>query len=373
MNLESIPILAGQVLVAGYQGEDPPAWVTQRLNSATLGGVILFRRNIRDVEQVSAALTRCCEAAADDFPPLTAVDQEGGRVARLKSPVLSLPPMRALGDIDDPSFTQALAHALGTQLRAIGFNMNFAPVLDVDTNPANPVIGDRSFGRSPNTVIRHGMAFAEGLERSGIMACAKHFPGHGDTDLDSHLALPRLSHAMQRLEEIELAPFRAAIATNTHNNPQAAWRLSSIMTAHVVFDALRPETPATLAPEVIDGLLRRKLGFEGLIVSDDLEMKALSAHGTYADSAVRAIDAGCDVVLVCSQEDALSEAHQGLIKKAESSQEFANKLRRAATRHLLYRRARPPEVLTDQRQRAEILSPKYQTELQERLASLLCS
>ena len=371
MTSDSIAVAAGQVLVAGFHGTHAPSWVTERLANCTLGGIILFSRNIIDVDQVTRLIDECRQPCTSDKPPLVAVDQEGGRVARLKSPVLSLPPMRALGDIDDPELTYHLAHALGHQLRAIGFNMNFAPVLDVDTNPDNPVIGDRSFGRSPEVVSRHGLAFAEGLERAGIMACAKHFPGHGDTDLDSHLALPHLAHAMSRLEEVELPPFRAAAVTPPSAIAGGEWELSSIMTAHVVFEAIRPDVPATIAPEVIQGILREKLNFQGLVISDDLEMKALSAHWSYRESAVRAIEAGCDVLLVCSQEDALAEAHLGLVEKAKSSQEFASTLRQAAERHLRYRRAKPPHPTTEPSERSSILHEDYALEYQERLASLL--
>jgi beta-N-acetylhexosaminidase len=253
--------------------------------------------------------------------PIVAIDQEGGRVARLGPPVAKLPPMRALGAIDDPELTRRAARVLGTQLRALGIGVDFAPVLDVDTNPANPVIGDRSFGRDAAGVIRHGLAFADGLAEGGIVACGKHFPGHGDTELDSHLALPRIAHDRTRLDRVELAPFRAARG-----------RIPTIMTAHVVFDAVDPGVPATISRPAITALLRGELGYDGVIVSDDLEMKAVADRWGVAESAVRAIEAGCDALLVCSTLERIVVARDALIARARSDDAFAARLYEAAAR-----------------------------------------
>src|SRR5690606_34075683 len=228
-----------------------------------LGGVILFKRNLGTLEEIAELVAAIQDAYPSGVAPLVSIDQEGGRVARLGAPVVKLPPMRALGERDDADLTRRAARVLGAQLLALGIGVDFAPVLDVDTNPANPVIGDRSFGRDPETVIRHALAFAEGLREAGVIACGKHFPGHGDTDLDSHLALPRIAHDRARLDRVELAPFRAARG-----------KVPTIMTAHVVFDAIDPSVPATLSRAVIEGVLRGELGYDGVIVSDDLEMKA---------------------------------------------------------------------------------------------------
>jgi beta-N-acetylhexosaminidase len=210
---------------------------------------------------------------------------------------------------------------LGAQLAALGINVDFAPVLDVDTNPDNPVIGDRSFGRDAETVITHALAFARGLAARGVASCGKHFPGHGDTDLDSHLALPRIAHDRARLDAVELAPFRAARGL-----------VPSIMTAHVVFDALDPGVPATLSRRVITGLLREELGYDGVIVSDDLEMKAVFDRWGVAESAVRAIEAGCDLLLVCSRLELVEEAAEALVARASTDPSFAHRLTEAAAR-----------------------------------------
>ena len=218
------------------------------------------------------------------------------------------------------NLTRTAARVLGRQLAALGVNLDFAPVLDVHTNPKNEVIGDRAFGTEPEVVARHGRAFAAGLADAGLLACGKHFPGHGDTVEDSHFELPALPHAMARLEEVELAPFRAA-----------ASELGSIMTAHIVFRALDPGRPATLSPIVL-GLLREQLGFSGLIVSDDLEMNAIAERWPAGEAAVDAIAAGCDVLLICKRTELVAEARQAMAERARKDDRFAQRLAEAAGR-----------------------------------------
>ncbi|MFW5925750.1 MAG: beta-N-acetylhexosaminidase [Myxococcota bacterium] len=351
--------VAGQVLVAGFRGLEPPADLVAAAQQERVGGFILFRRNLQEPAQVAGLVDRLARTLPPERPALMAVDQEGGRVARLGPPVVSLPPMRAFGDGDDVERTHRAARLLGCQLRALGFTMDLAPVLDVDTNPANPVIGDRSFGREPDRVIRHGLAFADGLHEGGVLSCGKHFPGHGDTELDSHFALPRVTHSRERLDRIELAPFRAAVG-----------RLPALMTAHVVFDALDPDVPATMSPRVVTEVLRRQIGFDGLVVSDDLEMRAVADRGSIADAAVGAVAAGCDLVLVCSRVDACLEAHEALVRQAEKDVGFANKLREAALRSIALRRPRPPRPVTDPDALREALLPGETESLERDMTAL---
>ncbi len=326
-----VRVLAGQVLVVGFAGKDAPGELLGPCARGELGGIILFKRNLGTMHEVAALVGRFVAASPPDLPLLVAVDQEGGRVARLGAPLLRLPPMAMLGRLDDVGLTARAGELLGRQLRALGFNMNFAPVLDVNTNPDNPVIGDRAFGPDPACVVRHGLAFGRGLSRGGVLACGKHFPGHGDTDLDSHLALPRLRHGRERLDEIELAPFRAARGA-----------LPALMTAHVIFDALAPGKPATVAREVVTDLLRGELGYDGVVVSDDLEMRALSDHYDVAQAACLAIEAGCDILLVCSRADWALRAQAALATRAEADPPFRSRLAEAADRAIALRRARPP-------------------------------
>ena len=343
VEMDELLRLAGRVLVAGYPDVEPPPRIRAALEEDALAGVILFRRNIVDPLSVSNVLRRTLSSI--DVPVLVAVDQEGGRVERLKSPVLELPPMRRLGERDDVDLTRECGEALGRQLRALGFSMDFAPILDVDTNPDNPVIGDRSFGTTPEVVIRHALAFAEGLAAAPILSCGKHFPGHGDTDLDSHLALPKLAHDRARLDAVELAPFAAACSL-------PAW-----MTAHVVFEALDPGVPATLSKRVIQGLLREELGYEGVVISDDLEMKAVRDGWGVVKSAELAIEAGCDLLLVCSDVDACFEARDALARRADKDSAFADRLREAGDRVRAMRDSCPARV-ADQEAIDEALATK---------------
>jgi beta-N-acetylhexosaminidase len=214
--------------------------------------------------------------------------------------------------------------------------LNFAPVLDVDTNPENPVIGDRAFGHTADAVIDHAFAFAEGLHEGGVLSCGKHFPGHGDTDLDSHLALPTLRHDRNRLDAVELRPFFAAVG-----------RLPSLMTAHVVFDAVDPGVPATMSKAAIGQLLRGEVGFDGAVFSDDLEMKAVTNQHEIEEAGLLAIEAGCDLLLVCSDLDAAARVRETLAAEAGRSTAFEGRLREARSRADALRRSirdLPPPV-----------------------------
>lgn len=334
---EDLERCAGAVIVGGFDGPTLPESVRARLAAGHLAGVILFRRNVSDVHQVralNASIAASCKA------PLVCVDQEGGRVARLRHPVIELPPMRALGDVDDVALTLDAGRVLGEELRALGFNLDFAPVCDVDSNPANPVIGDRAFGRDAAAVIRHATAFVKGLRAGGVMACAKHFPGHGDTAADSHHELPHLAHDRARLDAVELPPFRAAIEAG----------VDSVMTAHVRFDALDPDVPATLSPAVMTGLLRKEMarGRDDLaIVSDDLEMRAVADRWSVAESAVKAVEAGCDLLLICHQAERQEAARVALRDAAIASPTFARRLCEAASRVDALRARCPPSPVAD--------------------------
>jgi len=313
--------LAGNVIVCGFDGLEAPSIVHRWLAEQSVAGLILFKRNIDDLEQALALIASCKARGQRTLPALVCVDQEGGRVARFQAPVLALPPMQVLAAARDTQLTRNAARVLGRQLQAIGVNLNFAPVLDVDTNPHNPVIGNRAFGHTPDVVIPQALAFADGLQDGGVLACGKHFPGHGDTDLDSHLALPTLRHDLARLNEVELRPFRAA-----------AKRIPSLMTAHVVFEALDSSVPATMSAAVIDELLRKELGFEGAVFSDDLEMKAISERYTIEEAGILAVEAGCDLLLVCSDLDAAARLREALATEAERSKGFHARLAQARSR-----------------------------------------
>lgn len=279
----------GQLLIGSLPGTTITAEMRSLAREFSLGGVILFSRNIEAPEQV-AELAIDVQALATEIPLWVSVDQEGGRVARLKKPFTEWPPMATLGRSGDEGLASRFAAALATELRAVGITLDYAPVLDIHTNPQNPIIGDRALAENAETVARLGAAIVRGLQENGIAACGKHFPGHGDTSVDSHLDLPLVEHPPDRIRRVECVPFRAAIDAGV------AW----IMTAHVFVPALDEEQPATLSRRIVHDMLRDELGFEGVIVSDDLEMKAIAKTWTVPDAAVQAIAAGCDALLVCS-------------------------------------------------------------------------
>ncbi|MEU9164386.1 glycoside hydrolase family 3 protein [Streptomyces sp. NPDC048424] len=273
------------VLQPGFEGTTAPAWLLRRVGEG-LTAVGLFGRNITSPEQL-AALTAQLRAERDDV--LVAIDEEGGDVTRLEvRGGSSFPGNLALGAVDDTGLTRDVARELGRRLAECGVNLNWAPSADVNSNPDNPVIGVRSFGADTHLAARHTAAYVEGLQAAGVAACTKHFPGHGDTSVDSHHALPRIDVDLDTLQARELIPFKAAIEAGT----------KAVMSAHILVPALDPTRPATLSPQILTGLLRKELGYEGLIVTDGMEMNAIA--GTYGieRGSVLAIAAGADAICV---------------------------------------------------------------------------
>ncbi|MET7638387.1 glycoside hydrolase family 3 N-terminal domain-containing protein [Streptomyces sp. NPDC005438] len=278
------------VLQPGFTGTTAPDWLLRRLAEG-LTCVGLFARNIAHPEQ----LARLTEQLRKERPEVVvAMDEEGGDVTRLEARTgSSYPGNLALGTVDDPDLTRAVAHELGTRLAHCGVNLNWAPSADVNSNPDNPVIGVRSFGATPDHVARHTAAYVEGLQAAGVAACAKHFPGHGDTALDSHHDLPLIEVDADTLQARELIPFRAAVAAGAQ----------AVMSAHILVPALDPDRPGTLSPAVLGDLLRAPesqggLGYQGLIVTDGMEMRAITARWGLEEGSVRALAAGADALCV---------------------------------------------------------------------------
>lgn len=296
---------AASRLIVGFDGTEMTPELGALIDTG-ISGVILFRRNVQSPEQVARLNAAIVERAARPF--FVSVDQEGGPVQRMRTPFTEFPPHGVLGAIDDADLTHKVASVMARELKAIGFNLDYAPVADVNTNPANPVIGIRSFGSDPAKVACHVKAWIRGMQGAGVMACAKHFPGHGDTSTDSHYALPSLAHGRARIDEIELVPFRASIQE----------KVGSIMTAHVVFQAIDPKVPATLSRTVLSGLLRKELRYRGLVISDDLEMKAVADHWGVPEAAVLSLEAGADILLVCKTRDLVLGSIDAIAKALES-------------------------------------------------------
>ena len=318
----------GQLLIAGFNGQQISAELRSLAKEFGLGGVILFARNIVDPEQVAEV---CFEASrlVSDLPVWVSVDQEGGRVARLKEPFTVWPPMAALGRAGDVALAERFARALAAELKAVGFTLDYAPVLDIHTNPKNPVIGDRALAEKAEEVARLGSAIVRTLQAEGIAACGKHFPGHGDTSADSHFELPLVEHPPERLRQVEFKPFEAAIAAG----------VATIMTAHVFVPSLDDKRPSTLSKHIVTDILRKELRYDGVILSDDLEMKAVASEYAVPKAAVLAIEAGCDGVLICSGDhDTQAAALEALVHAVEN-----DALRLSAVEDALKRQQRAKE------------------------------
>ncbi len=298
----------GSLLFVGFDGVSPTPRLKSLIQKERIGGVILFRRNIESPKQV-ARLTETLRTWAGPDGLLIGIDQEGGRVQRLPAPFTQWPPAQRVGACRGHEPAYRMGQAIALELRAVGINLDFAPVLDVGTAVKNPIIGDRAFSNDPDAVAALGLAFISGLQDHGVIACGKHFPGHGDTSVDSHKALPVVTAKADVLLERELKPFRHAIAN----------RLATIMTAHVRYPSLDPEWPATLSPAILTTLLRQTLGFDGVVFTDDLEMKGITDHWPPEAAAVQAIHAGADSVLVCKDEAVQDRVLEGLHRAVEKN------------------------------------------------------
>lgn len=314
--------LCGQLFSVGFDGTTAPQALLARVAAGEVGAVMLFRPNVKTPAQVAGLVGRLREAAHADAPLVVSVDQEGGRVQRLRSPLTEWPAMGVVGLEPDMQRIETAGAFLGAELAALGIGWNLAPVLDVHTNPANPVIGDRAFATTTSGVAKAAIAFWRGLRKAGVAGCGKHFPGHGDTHLDSHLDLPVVEHDDARLRSVELAPFKAAVAAG----------FPALMTAHVVYRAWDDGVPATLSRRIATQLLRDELGFKGLLVSDDLQMKAVADRYSTRDLIIESLLAGVDHFLIRGPEDRQLEAYEALVMAAERNDAVAARVNEAAAR-----------------------------------------
>lgn len=300
----------GQLLIIGIRGTSLTEGEAEFIIKNNIGGVILFSRNIESPEQVHALCTSIQalrHKMKDKLPLFIGVDQEGGRVARMKAPFTQWPPLSYIGKLDSTSVAFRFAMDMGTELNAVGINLDFAPCVDVLTNPKNEVIGDRSLSTDPEKVAKLASALVRGYIKSGIIPCAKHFPGHGNTLLDSHHDLPVEDVDIERLKSVELVPFKKVFRA----------RLDMVMTAHIKFPKIDPEWPVTLSEKFLKDLLRGDLRYRSLIITDDLDMKALAANYPVEKIPVLALNAGCDILLYCNNFDHPQMALDSLAKAAK--------------------------------------------------------
>lgn len=304
MNMSSI---IGQHMFIGVSGkaltQDEKKFITEN----NIGGVCLFGRNVADPQQVRdlcAEIQSLRHRQEDKAPLFIGIDMEGGRVHRLKAPFTIWPPARELGDLDAPTATFHFANRMGQELKAVGINLDFAPCVDVFTNPANTVIGDRAISDDPEKVARHASALVRGYIKSDVITCAKHFPGHGNTIVDSHLDLPIENVDMNRLENCELIPFKRAFKA----------RVDMVMTSHIKFPLIDPDWPVTLSEFFIKKIIREECRYRGLIITDDLGMKAMANHFGVGEIPVRALKAGAELLLYCNEPEVPPQAIEAILE-----------------------------------------------------------
>ncbi len=353
---KDLTTLIGQRICVGFTGEKVTEELRDLIQRYKVGNILLFSRNVRSFDQLSAlcAELRSLILSETGLPPLIMIDEEGGAVSRLGHLAGETPSAGALGAAGNPEDARCIGRIIGKRLRAAGINMNLAPVLDCLTQPANAVMGNRCFSPEPAQVARFGRAYIEGIRESGVLTCGKHFPGHGDTAVDSHFGLPVVDKSLAALEKTELVSFREAIRAGT----------DAIMSAHIVFPALESDgLPATVSSRVLRGLLREKLGFGGLIVSDGMEMQAILDLFPLPEGVLRALKAGVDLALVCHEP---AQAAASCRLAAEAAE--AGELSRENLEEAWQRIAAAKEHLPSPGPAEDFLNPSYQSRAEEIMA-----
>lgn len=299
---------AAQTVVAGLSGTEVDEDF-QALADRGIGGAILFGSNITDSSQL-VTLTNQIKACAGEVPIMIAMDEEGGDVTRLPDDVLSMPSAYSIACAGSTEYAKLAGQNLGNQIKAFGLSSGFSPVLDIWSNPDNTVIGTRAYGTTADEVCTYGTEALRGIMSTGTIAVAKHFPGHGDTDVDSHYGLPVVTKTKAELEEMELKPFKAAIASD----------IPGIMVGHILCSELDPDNPASLSKAIVTNLLKGELGFKGVVFTDDLTMGAVSEQYTADEAAVRALKAGCDMLLVCFEYENAKNTIDAIVSAVKNGQ-----------------------------------------------------
>ncbi len=310
----------GQLFIMGFTGLELSEQTSTFISQVGIGGVILFSQNFENPGQI-AELTNQIQECQSDSPRWVSVDYEGGRVQRFKRGFTRIPDAATIGAMDSPKYTFEIAEVIAKELKAVGINLNFCPVADIATNPKNPVIGNRSYGNHEEQVSKLVTAVVRGHLVNGVQPCVKHFPGHGDTNTDSHYALPRIDTSLEVLQNREFKPFLKAFKS----------KCSMVMTAHILNPKLDPKLPATLSKFILQDILRKQLRFEKVIISDDLEMKAITDHFGAEDAPRMALEAGCDM-LIYRSENAARSAYEALAKALEKGTLSAETVLQAAKR-----------------------------------------
>ena len=313
----------GQLFILGLNGTEIDDHIINMIEKNHIGGLILFKYNISHEKQAVELLNSLKKANRSNPVPLfLSIDEEGGRVTRLPSSFHKLPEAKRIGDINDRTISLEYGRILGERVKSLGFNMNFAPVLDINSNPQNPVIGDRAFGSNIERVVDNGLQVMEGIKSNNVIPVVKHFPGHGDTSMDSHIDIPLVDKDMKELEELELVPFVEAIKNGA----------DGIMVGHILFPQIDKDYPATLSYEIINSLLREKLSYDGVVFSDDMTMGAIVKNYSLGEAAVKFLKAGGDILLIChgyeNQIEVLNRVKEEIHKESISEEELDEKVYR---------------------------------------------
>lgn len=308
----------GQLLIAGFYETEAGEEARSYIQDYHVGGLILYGRNVESAQQLTDLTNGLKALVGDGVPLFLSTDQEGGMVERMPPEIQKLPNAY---DVSDPA---AFGSALGTECAAFGLNTDFAPSLDIWSNPNNTVIGRRAFGSDAETVTQRGLACLTAMEESGTIPVVKHFPGHGDTDTDSHVGLPVVDKTREELLEMELLPFQAAIDAGA----------PAVMVGHILMTQIDPDKPATLSSEVVTGLLREELGFDGVVFTDDLTMGAVTQNYGLGEAAVLAVEAGCDVLLVCHEAGSVDQVYTALLDAVDAGRITEDRLDQSVRRIL---------------------------------------
>ncbi|MDY5340581.1 MAG: beta-N-acetylhexosaminidase [Intestinimonas sp.] len=311
----------GQLLIGGFEGTEIGDQATRLVQEYQVGGLILYGRNIAGAGQLVTLTNGLKALNGDGIPLFLSIDQEGGGVDRMPPEVRRTPGAYCVGQTGSVPAAQSYGDVLAAECAAFGLNLDFAPVLDVWSNPGNTVIGQRAFSADARTVAGLGPAAARRMMDQGVIPAVKHFPGHGDTAVDSHVGLPVVDKSPEELEETELIPFRAAIQSAGTDG-----QVPAVMVAHILLTQLDPERPASLSPAVVTGLLREELGFAGAVLTDDLTMGAVTQSYGLGEAAVLAVEAGCDILLVCHGQDSVPAVRTALLEAAASGRITAERL-----------------------------------------------
>ncbi|MCJ7840107.1 beta-N-acetylhexosaminidase [Lederbergia sp. NSJ-179] len=301
----------GQMIFAGVSGTVMDQETEEFIRTHQVGGMIFYAENLQNTKQMITLLNDIKAANEQNpFPLLLGVDQEGGRISRFPDEVMKLPTNEEIGVINQPTFSYEIGQLLGEQVKAFGFNLDFAPVLDINSNPNNPVINDRSFGNDAKVVSRLGIETMKGIQSQHIMSVIKHFPGHGDTAVDSHLDLPVMDKSMEEMKQLEIIPFQNAINQGA----------DIVMVAHILLSKMDPTYPSSMSEKVITDLLRKQLHFKGVVMTDDMTMQAITKHYDIGEASVQSVKAGSDIILIAHGYDHATAAIDAIVQAVEAGE-----------------------------------------------------